>query len=214
MGQVVTDRLVEILAADAAREPAVVDDEDTALPVALAERHRVADGRLGLDGARRSRHHVSCERRRASRCPQGVDHALARDGEALPRDRGRRLRVTASAERRGDDGRVDSLRPAPDDGEHALVHLHEQDERPRVRQVDDLVREVRDAVDVLGPAHRREVDVVLRRVDGSSASMRCCSELRSAGASGVWRYSFTRSWRAPWRRHQERASTSRCVVVA
>ena len=160
-----TDRLVEILAADAARESAVGDDEDAALPVALTERHRVANGRLGLDGACRSRHDVSCDRRRASRCPQSVHHALARDGEALPGDRGRCLCVTATPERRGDRGRIDSFRPAPDDGENTLVHLHQEDERTRIRQVDDLVREIRDAVDVLGPAHGREVDVLLWRVD-------------------------------------------------
>ena len=49
---------------------------------------------------------------------------------------------------------------------------------------------------------------------GSSRSMRCVRSSRSPAASGVWRYSVTRSWRAPWRRHQASASTSRWVVVA
>ncbi len=39
----VADRLVEILAADRADEPAVLDDEHAALPVPLAERHRARD---------------------------------------------------------------------------------------------------------------------------------------------------------------------------
>ena len=167
-----------------------------------------ATARAGVDMTSRA------SGRRARACPQRGDHALARGREALARDRRRGLRVAAAAERRGDGGRVDSLRPAPHDGEHALVHLDEHDERPRVREVDDLVREVRDAVDVLRPARSLRAAPRRPRSTGSSASSSACSSPRSAGASGACRYSLTRSWRAPWRRHHESASTSRCVVVA
>ena len=68
--------------------------------------------------------------------------------------------MPAASEDGGHRGRVDRVGPAADDGEDALVHLHEQDERLRVREVDDLVREVGDALDVLGPAHRGDEDLL------------------------------------------------------
>ncbi len=48
---------------------------------------------------------------------------------------------------------------------------------------------------------------------GTSASISAFRSLRSDSARGVCRYCETRSWRAPWRRHQASASTSRWVVV-
>ena len=46
MRERVTDRLVEILTAHASHQPSVLDDEDTALAVALTERHRLANARV------------------------------------------------------------------------------------------------------------------------------------------------------------------------
>jgi hypothetical protein len=70
--------------------------------------------------------------------------------------------VPAAAEDAGDRRRVDLRRPAARDGEDAVVHLHEHHERPSVRQVDDLVGEVRDAVDMTRPRHRRNEDLDAR----------------------------------------------------
>ena len=52
------------------------------------------------------------------------------------------------------------------DGEDATVHLDEHDECPRVSEIDDLVREIRDAVHVLGPADGGEQDLFSLGVDG------------------------------------------------
>ena len=73
--------------------------------------------------------------------------------------------MTPTAERGGDRGRVDPLRSASHDGEHALVHLDEDDERPGIREIDDLVREVRHPVDVLRPSDGGEQHVVAVRLD-------------------------------------------------
>ncbi len=59
--------------------------------------------------------------------------------------------MAPAAERGGDRGRVDPVRSAPHDDEDPLVHLDEEDERPGIREIDDLVREVRYPVDVLRP---------------------------------------------------------------
>ena len=87
----------------------------------------------------------------------------------------------ASAAERGRDGRrVERVGATANDDEHALVHLDEQHECAGVRQVDDLVREMRDAVDVLGPLQRGDEDFLPVRRDGSSRSSRCASSSRSA----------------------------------
>ena len=61
------------------------------------------------------------------------------------------------------------VRTAADDDEDALVHLDQEDERPCVGEVDDLVREVRDAVDVLRPLHGRDENLLAVRRDGLQA---------------------------------------------
>ena len=165
VGKVVADRLVEILATDAADEPALLGDEYAALTVPLAERHRVANAGRGLDRARGRRHHVTRERFRATRIAQRSDRQLSRSGKGLTADRRRRLCVAPAAERGGDRGRVDPLGSAPHDDEHALVHLDEEDECPRIGEIDDLVREVRHTVDVLRPADGCEQHVAVGRLD-------------------------------------------------
>ncbi len=165
MREVVADCLVEVLAADAAHEAAVLHDEDAALAVPLAERHRVPDGRARLDRSRRGRHDVPRRAVAAGGLCEDVEHAAARGLEVGTRDRRRRLRVATATERSRDGGRVERLRTTPNDDEHALVHLDEQHERTRVREVDDLVREVRHAVDVLGPLQRSDEDLLAVRDD-------------------------------------------------
>ncbi len=64
--------------------------------------------------------------------------------------------MAAAAERSGDRSGVHGLRAAANDDEDPVVHLDQKHERARVREVDDLVRQVRDAVDVLGPGDRRD----------------------------------------------------------
>ena len=54
------DGLVQVFSAHSANDAAFVDDEDPALPMPLAEHHRVAHALLRRDRARRSRHHVPC----------------------------------------------------------------------------------------------------------------------------------------------------------
>ncbi len=76
--------------------------------------------------------------------------------EAAPKDRRGRLGVAAAAEDPGRGSGVELLRAAADDAEHPAVHLDEQHERLRVGQVDDLVREVRDPVDVARPGDGRD----------------------------------------------------------
>ena len=103
----VADRLVEVLAADAADEAPVVDDEHAALPVPLAERHRVAHGapgatdRAGVDMTSRARRALrlrAVERleqpgprlRRASAARSRTPPARGRHRRARPRARPRR----------------------------------------------------------------------------------------------------------------------------
>ena len=64
------------------------------------------------------------------------------------------LRVAAPAERRRDGRGIELRQARADDAEDASVHLDEADEREGVREVDDLVGEVRDAVDVGRPFDR------------------------------------------------------------
>jgi hypothetical protein len=163
--ETVADGLVQVLPADAAHEPLALGDEHAALAVALAESHGVADARVGGDRACRPGHDVAGAALLARRLGEEREHALARLVEGCTRDRGGRVRVPAPAERGGDLRGVDRARAAPDDREHALVHLHEQHERPRVGEVDDLVREVRDSLDVVEPVHGRDQHFLAGRVD-------------------------------------------------
>jgi hypothetical protein len=64
--------------------------------------------------------------------------------------------VPSAAEQARDLGRVDGRRPAAGDRENPVVHLDEQGEGLAVGQVDDLVRKVRDAVDVARPGDGAE----------------------------------------------------------
>ena len=127
MREIVADRLVEILAADAADERALLDDEDAALPVALAERHRVADARRRADGARGSRHDVARGRvpsrvaprareRPRSRAVRDLCAQIADAACACPPPPSTAAIAAASI----------ALRPAASDDEHPLVHLHEE----------------------------------------------------------------------------------------
>ena len=209
------DRLVQILPADGADEAAVLDDEDPALGVALADDHRVGDGLVRADRPRAGRD-MTCSA--AHRLARSGRKALAKRllglGERAAEDRRGRLAVSAAAEARSDRGRVDLGRPAAGDREHALVHLDEQDERAAVGQVDDLVREVRDAVDVPRPGDGRDEHVHARpRARSEPAAISAASSSRSSSVRGVWRNRASRSWRAPWRRHHASASASRWVAV-
>src|SRR6185436_1892455 len=82
------------------------------------------------------------------------------------RYRGGRLRVSAAAEEARHGGGVDSVRTAAHDDEDTLVHLDEEDERPCVGEVDDLVCQVRDSVDVLRPVHGGDENLFAVRRDG------------------------------------------------
>ena len=62
--------------------------------------------------------------------------------------------MTASAEGGSGGGGVERRRTAANDAEDTPLHLHEQHEPATVGQVDDLVREVRDPLDVARPAER------------------------------------------------------------
>jgi hypothetical protein len=62
--------------------------------------------------------------------------------------------VSAASERGGHRGSVDLGDARAHDAEDTRVHLHEAYERAGVREVDDLVREVGDAVHVPGPGDR------------------------------------------------------------
>ena len=163
--EVVTDCLVQVLSAHSAHEPVAVRDEHAALPVSLAERHRVADRCVLLDAAGRRRHHVSRKGRISARCTQGVEDPRTSVREALARDRGSSPRMTSASESDGDRRGIDSVGPAPHDGEHTLVHLDEENECANVGEIEDLVREIRHAVDVVGPAHGCEEHILPVRVD-------------------------------------------------
>ncbi len=159
VGELVPDRLVEVLAGDEADEAIGVPDEDPALAVALAEDHRVRHGVLGGDEPRGMRHDLRGGPQRPNGPRQGLEDELARLGEGPVVDGRRGLRMSPAAEG-GRDGRGVQLGDArPHDAEDAALHLDEADERPRVGEVDDLVGEVRDAVDVLGPGDGRNEDL-------------------------------------------------------
>ena len=83
----------------------------------------------------------------------------------------------------GRDGRgVDPRRPAARHGEDALVHLHEQHQRPRVGEVDDLVREVRDALDVVEPVHGGDQHLLPCRIHGLERVQELVQEIALGGA--------------------------------
>ena len=128
--QPVGDRLVEILAAHRPDDAAAFGDEHPALTVALTQRHRVADGVLGLHRTRGRRHDVAGATRLLLGLFERGDDQPARFVEVRPKDGRRSLGVPSSTERRRDDGRVDEIAAAAYDREHSPVHLHEQNERP------------------------------------------------------------------------------------
>ena len=72
--------------------------------------------------------------------------------------------MPAAAERPRDGGGVELRNARAADAEDPPVHLDEADERLGIREVDDLVREVRDSVDVRRPGDRRDED--LQPADG------------------------------------------------
>ena len=178
--------------------------------------HRVRDGlvradrRAGRDMTSPAAHRLArrgAKRRRAEpRAPR-----RARRARSPTPPRGGRRRRARAADRR----RVDLRRPAARDAEHALVHLDEQDERAAVGQVDDLVREVRDAVHVPRPGDGRDAARRSRRrarrlePADQRAEQLALLVARAACAGSA----ASRSWRAPWRRHQASASASRWVAV-
>ena len=144
----------------------LLGDEDAALPVALAEHHRRTDGLVRTDGTCRRRHDVSSTTGLTHRCVERREHCRTGYLELFSSDRRGGLGVTPSAERSGKRSSVDSLAPAAHDREDAPVHLHEENENARVREIDDLVREVRDAFDVLGPPHGCDEQLLATCVDG------------------------------------------------
>jgi hypothetical protein len=164
----VADRLVEILPRHGADQPLVLDDEDAALPVPLAGDHGVRHGLVGADAARRTGHQVAGGERGRGLAERLLE-PLLRLGEAPAVDRRRRLRMASAAEHAREHGRVELGCPAADDGEDTVVHLHEQHERPAVGEVDELVREVRDPVDVGRPLERRDEHFDAGRLDGLEA---------------------------------------------
>ena len=113
-----------------------------------------------------------------------LEHLNAHVVELAADDRGRCLRVPPAAEGARDACRVDVVHTASRDDEHAPVHLHEKDEPLRVREVHDLVREVRNPLDV--PGHRRAASRISSppASTGSSASSRCWRRSRSSSWSG------------------------------
>jgi hypothetical protein len=168
--ELVPDRLVEVLAADDPHRPALlVDDEDAALAVALADRHRASHALLGRDGADGRRHHVARAPRLPQRSRHRFDHQPPRLLERQAGDGRRRALVAAAAERGGQRAGVDPLAAAARDQHDPLLHLDEHDERPAVGQVDQLVGQVADAVDVLRPRDGRDQQLLpagVHRLDG------------------------------------------------
>ena len=75
--------------------------------------------------------------------------------------------------------RVELRSAAAGDREDAIVHLDEHDERAAVGQVDDLVRQVRDALDVVGPGDGRDEQLDAPASCVSSASISAFSRARS-----------------------------------
>ena len=216
----VTDRLVEVLTAHAPDQPSVLDHEDTALSVALAERHRLANARVRPERPCRRRHDVAREADAGARVRDGGKGALASRVEIESGDRRGRTARGRRRRTRPRRSRVDRFGAAADDDEDPLVHLHEEHERTRVGEIDDLVREVRDAVDVLGPADGCDEDVD-PAATGSSRSMRCVEELALACGErrmevlarrgpGALRGAGTRRARRRRAGSSSRTSASRC----
>ena len=154
------DRLVEILARDDPDEPAAPADLDAALPISLAERHRVRDRVVGRDEARRPRHDVDRPRSLANGAGKRLEDPGAGVGQRPVEGGGRSLRVSAAAERGSEHRGVELGHAAAKYGHDSAVHLDEADETPGVGEVDELVGEVGDAVDVARPGKCADKDVV------------------------------------------------------
>jgi len=165
MRQVMPDRLVEILPADAAHDSAFVDHEDATLPMPLAERHRMSNGVVGRYRARRSGHDVACTTRLTLRLLERVENDRPRLVETQARDGRCRLRMSAPAQGGREHGCIDSAGSAAGDCKDAAIHLDEHDERAGIREVDDLVSEVRDALHILRPVDCRKQDLLSPGVD-------------------------------------------------
>ena len=145
----VRDRLVEILAADRSRELVPGGDEDAALAEALASDHRPGDGLVRRDRARRPRHHVAGPRRLPDGLFQTVDDQTVGLVECAPIDRGSRLCVATAAEHGRQCRGVELGHAAARHCEDPAVHLDEDYEPGTIGHVDELVRQVRDPLDVL-----------------------------------------------------------------
>ena len=152
MREVVADRLVEVLAAHPADEPVPSTTKTPLWPCRWQSFIASRTLESGADCAGRRRHHVARERARRRALPATRPATRSRAVARLSRE----IADAAWAwppppkclrDRSGVD-RCERLRTTD---EHALVHLDEEDERSRVGEVDDLVGEVRDAVDVLRP---------------------------------------------------------------
>src|SRR5207244_13119878 len=111
--------LVESLPRGGADEALVLDDEDPALPVALADDHRARDGLVRADRPGRSGHDLARAHGLAHRLGEGLADALPRFVERALEGRRRRAGMAAAAERRGERGRVELGRLAADDAEPA-----------------------------------------------------------------------------------------------
>ena len=169
----VGDRLVEILATHRPDDAAALGDEHSALSVALAQRHRVADGVLRLDRPRRRRHDIAGAARLLRGLFECGDHQPARFVEIRPQDGRGGLCVPSATEGRRHGGGVHEIAAATYHREHSLLHFDEEHERLRVGEIDDLVREVRDPVHVLRPANA-----------ASRAPPRRCRSARAPRAGG------------------------------
>ena len=117
MGEVVADRLVEILPRDGADEALVLDDEDPALPVALADDHRARDCLVRADRPGRSGHDLARAHGLAYRFGEGLADALPCFVERPLERRRRRAYDGArgsllSLERSRSDARSERARPA------------------------------------------------------------------------------------------------------
>ena len=145
MGQLVADRLVEVLARHDADEPLVLEDEDPALAVPLTDGHRARDRLVRADRARRARHDLARSDGLARRLRERLAHACERLVErALERRRGR-TGVASAAQSLGERARVELGRLRAGDAEDAAAHLDQADERAGLGQVDELVGEGGDA---------------------------------------------------------------------
>ncbi len=135
--------------------------------IAFATVSRGGTVRAGLDITSRAR---SGERRAAGSAARTLSRASARAPLKIADDAGD---VTSAAERGGDDSGVELGRAAAHDGEDPPVHLDEDDEGTAVGEVDDLVCEIRDAVDVIRPGHRRD-----EHLDPAGRVCLCCVDQR------------------------------------